>query len=49
MIVGLDKEKILNLVDHRVIECPECHTKLRVPINKGKIKISCPKCKKIIK
>jgi len=49
VVVGLDKEKILKLVDHRIIECPECHTKLRVPINKEKISIICPKCKYKIK
>jgi len=47
-VVGLDTEKILKLVDHRLVECPSCHTKLRAPINKGKIKVSCPKCKTII-
>jgi glutaredoxin len=45
VVVGLDKEKILKLVDHRIVECPECHTKLRVPINKGKLNVTCPKCK----
>lgn len=34
VVVGLDKAKILELVDHRLIECEECHAKLRVPINK---------------
>lgn len=44
-VVGIDKEKILKLVDHRLKECPTCHAKLRVPINKGNISITCPKCK----
>lgn len=44
VVVGLDKEKILQLVDHRVIECEKCHTKMRVPLNKGTIKVTCPKC-----
>jgi len=48
VVEGLDKEKILRLVDHEVIECPDCHTKLRVPLIKDKIKITCPKCKKVI-
>lgn len=46
-VVGLNKAKILELVDHRLIECKECHTKLRVPINKGTIKVTCPKCKNV--
>lgn len=45
VVVGLDKEKILKLVDHRVIECKVCHTKVRVPINKSNIIVKCPKCK----
>lgn len=49
VVIGLDKTKILQLVDHRLMECPNCHTKLRVPTNKGQISISCPKCKFKIK
>ena len=44
MVVGLDKAKILVIVDHRVIQCEKCQTKMRVPINKGPIKVTCPKC-----
>lgn len=43
-VVGLDKEKILKLVDHRVIQCEKCSKKMRVPINKGKLEVTCPKC-----
>lgn len=31
-------------VDHRYYNCPGCGRTLRVPRNKGKIKISCPHC-----
>lgn len=44
VVVGLDKAKVLQLVDHRVIECEECHTKMRVPLGKGTITVTCPKC-----
>ena len=30
---------------HRYFSCPTCHQTLRVPKGKGKIKISCPKCR----
>ena len=30
---------------HCYFSCPTCHQTLRVPKGKGKIKISCPKCK----
>ncbi|NTW70954.1 MAG: glutaredoxin family protein [Eubacteriaceae bacterium] len=46
-VVGLDKEKILALVDHRLVECERCHTKLRVPSNQGTVKVTCLKCKNI--
>ncbi len=37
--------KVLELVDHRVVACPNCQTRMRAPSNKGKITIRCPKCK----
>jgi glutaredoxin len=43
-VVGLDKNKIESLIDYKVIDCPNCKTRLRVPKDKGKIKITCPKC-----
>jgi len=30
---------------HKYFKCPDCRTKLRVPRHKGKILITCPKCK----
>jgi len=44
VVVGLDKEKLLKLVDHRVIQCEKCSKKMRVPIKKGTIEVTCPKC-----
>lgn len=31
--------------EHRHFECPRCHQVVRVPKGKGKIAITCPKCK----
>lgn len=31
--------------DHRYFDCPCCRQQVRVPRGKGKIAISCPKCK----
>lgn len=31
--------------EHRYYRCPRCHQTVRVPRNKGKIAITCPKCK----
>lgn len=32
--------------DHKYYHCPKCHNVLRVPSGRGKIKISCPHCRK---
>ena len=44
MVVGIDQAKILQLVDSRLIECENCQAKLRVPTDKGTVKVTCPKC-----
>lgn len=31
--------------DHKYFTCPNCRSTLRVPKGKGKISITCPKCK----
>ena len=31
--------------EHRYYDCPRCHQSVRVPRGKGKIAITCPKCK----
>jgi len=43
-VTGFDPTKILKLVDHRIVECRKCSTKMRFPINKGAIKIKCTQC-----
>lgn len=32
--------------DYKLFKCPECKQMVRVPKGKGKIAISCPKCRK---
>lgn len=34
--------------DHKYFSCPSCKATLRVPKGKGKIAITCPKCRKEI-
>ena len=46
-----ENRKFLMLVDrlkdrkHKYFQCPRCHQPVRVPRGKGKISITCPKCK----
>ena len=40
MLVDRIKDK-----DHRYFVCPKCHQPVRVPRGKGKIAITCPKCR----
>ena len=46
-----ENRKYLQLVErwkdkeNRYFECPRCHQTVRVPRGKGKISITCPKCK----
>ena len=43
--VGLDIEKIKELVDYKIEKCLGCSKNLRLPKNKGKIVVTCPNCK----
>ena len=46
-----ENRKFLQLLDrfkdrqHRYFSCPKCHQVVRVPRKKGKISITCPKCR----
>ena len=46
-----ENRKFLQMVErfrdrqHRYYDCPRCHQQVRVPRGKGKISITCPKCK----
>ena len=48
VVVGFDKTRILELVDHRLVKCQNCSTTIRVPTNEGRISARCPKCKSIL-
>ncbi len=40
-----DAKKKQDKRTHRIYKCPNCGQKIRVPKNKGKISIKCPKCR----
>jgi len=39
------KKRLLEKKDYRFYRCPSCHQEVRVPRGKGKISITCPKCR----
>ncbi|MDD3168108.1 MAG: glutaredoxin family protein [Eubacteriales bacterium] len=48
VVVGLDKTRVLELVDHRLVQCENCGTAVRMPTKEGKISARCPKCKSVL-
>ena len=43
---GKMKRRIVQSRDYHIYKCPSCGQKIRVPRGKGKICITCPKCRK---
>ncbi|MBQ5824488.1 MAG: hypothetical protein IIW48_06730 [Clostridia bacterium] len=42
--IKLQRNKIRDRKTHKYFKCKKCNSVLRVPIGKGKIAITCPKC-----
>ena len=42
---GKKKKRIAESKDYHIYKCPSCGQKIRIPRGKGKIAITCPKCK----
>lgn len=45
IVVGFYKDKIERLMDYKLLDCPSCHVRLRIP----KDSTTCPKCEFEIK
>jgi glutaredoxin len=43
-IVGFDKNRILEKIRFDIVKCPECGQKLRLPADKGKLRVTCSEC-----
>lgn len=46
--IQIIKNRILGRKTHKYFKCSGCKTQLKVPKGKGKIEISCPKCKMVM-
>lgn len=44
-IFAKKKKRIAEKKEYRFFRCPSCHQEVRVPKGKGKINITCPKCR----
>lgn len=42
---GKTKSRIVQSKDYHIYKCPSCGQKIRIPRGKGKICITCPKCR----
>lgn len=49
VIMGFDQKRLEELLGKLIIECPKCRTKMRLPRNKGVLKVTCPSCNEIFK
>jgi glutaredoxin 3 len=43
-VIGFDRRRIEELLDHSITACTKCGAKLRLPAGKGTIRVTCPKC-----
>lgn len=43
------KSNVIDMKSFKILKCPECGQKLRVPRKKGKITVTCSKCRKEFK
>ncbi len=42
---GKMKNRVVQSKDYHIYKCPSCGQKIRIPRGKGKIRITCPKCR----
>lgn len=44
IIMGFNEARLEALFGKKIVECPNCRTKMRLPRNKGTLQVSCPSC-----
>ena len=45
---ALRKRMFKDRKTHKYFKCPQCKQYLRIPKNKGKLQVTCPKCKQVM-
>lgn len=49
VIMGFDEKRLEELLGKLIIECPKCRKKMKLPRNKGILKVTCPSCNEVFK
>jgi len=44
VLVGFNQARIESMLKKRIVKCPVCEASLRVPSDKGKIRVTCREC-----
>lgn len=44
IMMGFNEPRLEALFGKKIVECPKCRTKMRLPKNKGVLQATCPKC-----
>jgi glutaredoxin 3 len=44
IMMGFNEPRLEALFGKKIVECPECRTKMRLPKNKGVLQATCPNC-----
>ncbi len=44
VMVGFNPTQLAELLTKQLVSCPQCGQKLRLPANKGTLKVTCTKC-----
>ena len=44
VIMGFNEARLEALFGKKIVECPSCRTKMRLPRNKGTLQVTCPSC-----
>lgn len=44
VMVGFNPQELQRLLKRQILHCPTCQKALKIPADKGKLKVTCPEC-----